>query len=85
MMITFKVLGIMAGLVGTFISQLKLTGNIGVFGTNSYQVLFKLGLGSSEVTVESGHLSQFGCKLTQFLFSNLLSIVGLLKNLENYF
>jgi hypothetical protein len=79
---TFKVLGIMAGLVGAFVSQFQFTGNVSVFSANSNQVLFKLGLGSNEGVVESGHFGVFGCKLTKFLFSNLLGIIGLLKDLE---
>ena len=79
---TFKVLGIVAGLVGAFVSQFQFTGNVSVFSANSNQVLFKLGLGSNEGVVESSHLSEFGCKLTKFLFSNLLGVIGLLKDLE---
>ena len=78
---TFKVLGIMAGLVGAFVSQFQFTGNVSVFSADSNQVLFKLGLGSNEGVVESGHFGVFGCKLTKFLFGNLLGVVGLLKDL----
>ena len=78
---TFKVLGIVAGLVGTFISQFQFTGNVSVFSADSNQVLFKLGLGNNEGVVESGHLSEFGCKLTKFLFSNFFGVIGLLKDL----
>ena len=71
----------MAGLIGAFVSQFQLTGNVSIFSADGNQVLFKLGLGSNEGVVKSGHLSVSGCKLTQFLFSNLLGVIGLLKDL----
>ena len=75
-------LGIMAGFVGTFVSQFELTGNVSVFSFDSNQILFKFCLGSSKGVVESGQLSVFWCNFTKFSFSNFLSVIGLLENLK---